>query len=270
MTDAMKKNIICMIQKGIKQAEICRIFGIGKSTVSKFLKRFRARKTVENKKQSGRPKLLTVRGKNALSVIVKKGRRKSLCEITSELNEVSPVKVSRRTVQRELHAADYFKRTVAKKLGVKEVNRKKRLQYCRGKLYWSFERYWKCVIFSDEMTIGVRPDGKVKVWRKSVEKWKGYCLGYLSQGPSQTLKLMVWGTITYYGTGILTFVDGNMDSAKYINVLDNYLWPVVLKYFPQGRWYFMDDNCPIHRSRATSLSVPQEFPHFSGPHRAQI
>ena len=38
MTDAMKKNIICMIQKGIKQVEICRIFGIGKSTVSKFLK----------------------------------------------------------------------------------------------------------------------------------------------------------------------------------------------------------------------------------------
>ena len=78
MTDAMKKNIICMIQKGIKQAEICRIFGIGKSSVSKFLKRFRARKTVENKKQSGRPKLLTVHGKNALSVIVKKGRRKSM------------------------------------------------------------------------------------------------------------------------------------------------------------------------------------------------
>ena len=84
------------------------------------------------------------------------------------------------------------------------------------------------MIFSDEMTIVVRPDGKVKVWRKSIEKWKGYCLGYLSQGPSQTLKLMVWGTITYYGTGILTFVDGNMDRTKYINILDNYLWPVVL------------------------------------------
>ena len=124
------------------------------------------------------------------------------------------------------------------------------------------------------MTIVARPDGKVKVWRQSIlrhfrgilflkrsckEKWKGYCLGYLSQGPSQTLKLMVCGTITYYGTGILTFVDGNMDSAKYINILDNYLWPVVLKYFPQGRWYFMDDNCPIYRSRVT-----EEFKRTSG------
>ena len=75
---------------------------------------------------------MTVHGKNALSVIIKKGRRKSLCEITSELNEVSPVKVSKRTVQRELHAADYFKRIVAKKLGVKEVNRKKQLQLLSG------------------------------------------------------------------------------------------------------------------------------------------
>ena len=89
MTDALKNNILCMIQKGIKQVEISRLFGISKSTSS---------------------------------------RRKSLCEITAKLNGVTPVKVSRRTVQRELHAVDYFKRTVAKKLGVKEVNRKKRLQ----------------------------------------------------------------------------------------------------------------------------------------------
>ena len=58
-------------------------------------------KLLKNKKQSGRPKILTVRGKNALSAIVKKGRRKSLCKITAELNEVTPVKVSRSTVQRE-------------------------------------------------------------------------------------------------------------------------------------------------------------------------
>ena len=82
----------------------------------------------------------------------------------------------------------------------------------------------------------------------------------MSQGPTQILKLMVWGMITHYGRGILTFVDKNMDSTKYINILDNYLWPVVLKYFPQERWYFMDDNYPIHRSHAV-----EEFKQTSGP-----
>jgi hypothetical protein len=42
---------------------------------------------------------------------------------------------------------------VAKKLGVREVNRKKRLHYSRGKLTWKVDQHWKNVIFSDEMTI---------------------------------------------------------------------------------------------------------------------
>ena len=130
-------------------------------------------------------KILTLHGKNALSVIVK-CRRKNLYEITAELNKVTLVKVSLRTVQRELHAIDYFKRTVAKKLGYKEVSHKKRLQYCRGKLFWSIERNWRAVIFSDEMTLVVRPDGKVNVGRKSFKKWKGYYLGYISQGPTRS------------------------------------------------------------------------------------
>ena len=36
---------------------------------------------------------------------------------------------------------------------------------------------------------------------------------------------MFWGTITYEETGIVAFVDGNMNSQKYISILDKYLWP---------------------------------------------
>jgi hypothetical protein len=55
-----------------------------------------------------------------------------------------------------------------------------------GKVHWTVDRNWKHVIFSDEMTIVIRPDGKIKVWRKTSEKWLGRCLGYLilSLGPS--------------------------------------------------------------------------------------
>ena len=38
----------------------------------------------------------------------------------------------------------------------------KRLQYCRGKLTWKVDEHWKNVILSDEMTIAIKPDGKIK------------------------------------------------------------------------------------------------------------
>ena len=58
------------------------------------------------------------------------------------------------------------------------------------------------------------------------------------------------GTITYCVTGILTFVDGNI-CAIHVYILDNYQWPVVLKYFSQRRRYFTDGSCSIQQSNAT-------------------
>jgi hypothetical protein len=39
---------------------------------------------------------------------------------------------------------------------------------------------------------------------------------------------MVWGCLTYYGVGTLAFIDGNMNSQKYIQTLDDNIWPVVI------------------------------------------
>ena len=176
------------------------------------------------------------RGNTLLSRIVKSYRRKSL--VTSVFNERCPRAVSRRTIQRKSHELGYSRRRVAKTLGVREYNKKRRCGWCREKLLWTVKRQWKNIIFSDEMTIVIKPDGKIYVWRKPEEKWHGICLGYLSGGPGRTLKLVVWGTMTYYGMGILKFVVGIMNRRKYIDTLDNC-----------KPWRYMDNNAPCHRSR---------------------
>jgi hypothetical protein len=84
-------------------------------------------------------------------------------------------------------------------------------------------------MFSDELMIVLKPDGKLKVWRKAAEKWRPECLGYMRECQGSTLKLMVWGCVTYFGMGTLAFINGNMNSEKYINTFDNYLWPTVTK-----------------------------------------
>ena len=94
----------------------------------------------------------------------------------------------------------YTKRSVRKKIGIRAVNKKKRIAWCRGKLHWTAGNQWKKVIFTDELMVVIKPDGIFKVWRKSSEVWRPECLGYVAEAPSTNLKI-VWGCLTYHGVG---------------------------------------------------------------------
>jgi len=55
---------------------------------------------------------------------------------------------------------------------------------------------------------------------------------------------MFWGCVTYSGVGTLVPITENMISEKYINTLDEFLWPVVAKQFGNSPFIFQDDNAP--------------------------
>ena len=102
------------------------------------------------------------------------------------------------------------------------------------------------------MSVVLRGDkGRLKVWRRVGEQWRPECLGFMNACAGKTFKIMVWGCVSYFGTGDLVFVDGNMNSQKYIQVLDNHLMPSVERLFGQNRWVLQEDNASIHKSRLT-------------------
>jgi hypothetical protein len=90
-------------------------------------------------------------------------------DCTAEFNERTPVVVSRRTVQRKLHFFGYIRRSVRKKIGNRTINKKKRIAWCRDILHWTVG---KRVILTDEKMIVLKPDRKLKVWKKSSEVWR--------------------------------------------------------------------------------------------------
>ena len=53
----------------------------------------------------------------------------------------------------------------------------------------------------------------------------------------------------YAGVGMLAFVDGNMNSDKYIDTLENYFRPSIAKHFNNDSWVFQEANAPAHKSR---------------------
>ena len=60
--------------------------------------------------------------------------------------------------------------------------------------------------------------------------------------------VLFWGCITYYGVEILVAIHGNMNTDKYISVLDDNLWPVVVRHFSDRPWIFQEGNAPCHVS----------------------
>ena len=56
-------------------------------------------------------------------------------------------------------------------------------------------------------------------------------------------------SICWYGVGTLTCITGNINSEKYKTILDDNIWPVIARHFPENQYLFHDDNAPVHRSR---------------------
>ena len=119
------------------------------------------------------------------------------------------------------------------------VNREKRKRFCRSKLMWTVRNHWKKVIFSDETKIEIGNNRKVYVWRKVDDRLRPECNGlYQGRNSKTKFSVMFWGCISCYGVGTLTSVVGNLNSEKYINMLDDNLWPVIAQHFPTSPYIF--------------------------------
>ena len=201
----------------------------------------------ENLPRSGRGRKTGVRGDKIMYRMLRSDRRQSLGEITDQFNRQFVTNLSSRIVRRHLNFEGYKKHPVCKKTTISPVNREKRKRFCRSKLMWTVRNHWKKVIFSDETKIEIGNNRKVYVWRKVDDRLRPECNG-LYQGRNYKTKfsVMFWGCISYYGVGTLTPVDGNLNSEKYINILDDNLWSVIAQHFPTSSYIFQEDNAPCH------------------------
>lgn len=252
LSTEQKQTIIKMTESGFSSRKISEIIGVSPNSIQKVVKRNAERGSVENKGRTGRKRSVGERGDRVLSRLVKKNRRQTLSDLTDKFNESVPEKVSQRTVRRRLKEQKYQRCSVSKKITISKVNRQNRVSWCRSKLGWTVEGNWDQVIFSDEMKVVLGKDRKIYVWRKPGERFQPDCLGmYSSHSPRSGISAMFWGCLSFNGVGTLTEVEGNINSEKYISVLDDNLWPLVAKEFPASPWILQEDNCPVHQSRQT-------------------
>jgi transposase len=108
MTEEHKQLIAKLNGENLSKAEIGRIVGYSRCTISKFLKNVHARGIINiNKPRSGRPKSTSKNGNRILMRLVKSDRRRSLDNLCSAFNSSVPRPVSRQTIQRRLSSEGY-------------------------------------------------------------------------------------------------------------------------------------------------------------------
>lgn len=124
MTTETKQMILRLKREGYAHRKIAEIIGRDHSTITKFLKRYDERNSVENKPKTGRKKLVTERGDRVILRSVKVNRRETLRDLTNIVNERLPWPISTRTVRRRLKFHGYTRRRVRKTNSVIEKPKK--------------------------------------------------------------------------------------------------------------------------------------------------
>lgn len=178
-------------------------------------------------------------------------RRQSLTELTNVKNEIGPGTVSWKAF---FNPDEYRRRLLKKKMRVCEVNKTKRVKWCREAKKKTVDDYWKKLFLQMNVKLWLMANDVYMYGEKPVGmKPILYCFS-----AGRRLDLMISGCITYNGVGILCVVDWNINAQKYIQMIDNHQRLNVAAYFPSNDYLFQDDNAPIYRARSVTEFMEQE------------
>jgi len=176
LTTGQKEIIVNLSNEGFSSYKIQNMTDINSWTIQKFLKRMRERGNIENLPRSGGRRKTTHRDDRILFRSVKANRRQTLRDVIARFNQRTSCNVSSRTVCRSLFREGYTRRVVSKKITISQVNRQRRVGFCRRKLHWTVDQ-WSHIIFSDETKIILGQNRKIYVRRRADERLRPECVG---------------------------------------------------------------------------------------------
>ena len=185
--------------KSKSPAEVADIFNVSKWQVERIRKCYQETGDVHDRPRLGRPRKTTAR-ENSLLVRLSKARPMSTTsQLPEEWTPATPV--LSRTVHQILTRIGLHSRITAQKPALNKRQLRNRVAYANAYSLtegWTAEK-WRKIDFSD----GVRLDPRFT--QKTVKFGGG--------------KIMVWGYIQFGGARDICKVDGNIDSAKYQQIL---------------------------------------------------
>ena len=248
LSNEQRRLIVALRQEGVSVAQIADRCGVCRQTVYRVCKRYEDTENSDKRPRPCRSRKTTPREGRYLLRQARMTQFDSAQTLAAHWSDRIGRRISKRTTQRRLYSYNLHTRISRRKILISRVNRLRRIRWATRVRDWTLENNWRHFVFSDESRFCLSSnDGRVRVWREPNTSYDPRNLTYTQRG---SVSVMVWGCVGLYGVGDLVVVDGNIDNAKYLDILDSHLFPSIANIFgyTQHPFVFQDDNAPAHRA----------------------
>ena len=248
--DKLKKmRVIVYYYDGMQQSKIAETLKINKSTISKWLTKFEKTGEIFTiLEKTGRPSKFDEDIKSIIVELVKENPYITQTQISDTIYSKTKTSMTQQSISNYLSELGKYK--LPQKVPILSLkNRAKRVEYAKFHLKDNFTN----VIFSDESRFQVCANTrKVFVLKEHDTPQKPM------NNPNYSV--MIWGAISKKGKIAFTFIDGNMNSAKYIETLEKHLLHSAMKAFGNAKWRFQQDNAPYHKAYVVKEFLQDNVP----------
>ena len=246
LTNDVRICVCTMFNNGKTVTEVSKDLGIPRGTINSVIQVYKKTGRMKKLPRTGQPEKLTKRDQRTLSRLILANRRAPLKKILAEFNANNDFTISKRTFDRYCRILGFKRAPAGKKQVLNDRHRRTRLAWCRPRRLWTVQDNWSKIIFSDESMIKIGDNYRVYVWKRAGEGYRPDLYGEKENSMKSRFKVMVWGCINWSGVGTLCFVEGNITGQKYLEILEENLWPVIARNFSTGGAIFQDDGAPVH------------------------
>jgi len=257
LTPYQKAQILEARALGKTPTQIHMQLGIPRSTIMTFLDRALRHKSIDNLPQSGRPRAMSVRQDHYMIRTAEANTRIPF----TELRNITNTHVSIRTIQRRLQEDHLRKWRAVTRALLTEEHAKKRLNWARKHRGWTVDD-WKRVIWSDECA--VQKDSNPRqmwVFRHQNKREKYAPTNIHGRSKDGDIYQMIWGCFGSDKLGPIVFIDGKINSDKYIELLRSNFLPYVDALINDGATNitFQQDNATPHTAKKSCAWMEEEF-----------
>ncbi len=239
LSEDLRLRIVALHKDGRGYKKFGNSLELSYSRVASVIQRFYKTGFTRNRPRKGRSKKLSPCAVRQVQKLASKNRRMSAASIALEVAEVEGQLVSAQTIRHTLQQVGLHGHRPRRKPLLKLAHKKAFKQFAEDNLAKS-TNYWNHVLWSDESKVNLfGSDGVQHVWWRPGEEYQENC----------ALPTVCCSTssLSAAGTGELCFIEGNMDSNMYCDILKQKMMPSLQKLCQTA--VFQHNNHPKHTAR---------------------
>lgn len=227
--------------------QIANDLGFSTSAVNKIIKRYKETgEYYSDRHLCQRPRKTDERGDRVLLRLSKKDPKASSSDLQRQLAAEYDIHLDSSTVRRRLLEMDRPAYRPVQCQSLTETQRKKRYDWACQYQNWTVEN-WRRVCFSDESMIEIQPNHSQFVRRNRDESLTA---AHFQASYKHPVKVMLWGIMSYRGTGRLHVCEGAMNQEQYQTIIKTRVVPQLKDWFGDEACYFQHDLAPCHTAKS--------------------